>query len=170
MDPIYLRALEASDLELTWRWHNDPQLYATLGGSFRYVSHQTEADWLRAKAAYSAHEVTLAICLAESGDHIGNAYLRDIDWISRRAELHLFIGDENMRGKGYGQIATRALVRHAFDDLNLYRLYLYVLASNQRAIRTYEKNGFKTEGCLAQHVCKQGQYVDVAVMGLIRAT
>lgn len=170
MEPIYLRALEASDLELTWRWHNDPALYATLGGAFRYVSHQTEADWLKAKAAFSPHEVSLAICLAESGEHVGNAYLREIDWIQRRAELHVFIGDESQRGKGLGQAATRALLRHAFDDLNLHRVYLFVLADNARAIRTYEKCGFHTEGRLVQHACKQGRMVDVVVMGVVRAS
>lgn len=170
MDTIYLRPLAADDLERTWRWHNDPALYDTLGGTFRHVSRETEAEWLKQKMAPSSHEVNLAICLSDSGEHIGNAYLRDIDWVHRRAELHLFIGDDTMRGKGYGQFATRELVRHAFHDLNLRRLYLHVLADNARAIRTYEKCGFTAEGRLQQHAFKHDKFVDVLVMGLLRGS
>ena len=169
MNPVFLRALEPEDLALTWRWHNDPELYATLGGSFRFVSQQAEAEWLRAKSTPSSNQVNLAICESASTEHVGNAYLRDIDWIHRHAELHLFIGSETMRGKGYGQAATRLLIQHAFDDLNLHRVYLFVLADNARAIRAYEKCGFQIEGQLRQHVFKHGTFVDMILMGLCRA-
>jgi RimJ/RimL family protein N-acetyltransferase len=50
----------------------------------------------------------------------------------------------------------------------LYRIYLHVFASNQAAIRTYEKAGFRREGLLRQHAHVDGKYVDVIVMGVLR--
>jgi RimJ/RimL family protein N-acetyltransferase len=165
-DPIYLRYLEIEDLERVYKWHNDRHLYELLVRPFQGVSHATVEKWLTTKQAYSSQEVNLAICLTENDCHIGNIYLRDIDWIARHAELSTFIGEATHRSKGYGQIAVRLLIKHAFQDLGLQRLYLVVLQDNQPAIRVYEKCGFVVEGTLRRHVFKNGQFNDVLFMGI----
>lgn len=166
MEPVYLRALELDDLDRTYRWHNDQELYETIG-TFHYVSRATDEEWLRRKQSWSTEEVNLAICLTRSSDHIGNIYLRNIDWVARHGELRIWIGEPGQRSKGYGQAAVRLLIRHAFLDLGLLRLYLYVLEDNQRAIRAYEKCGFTMEGRLRQHFFRDGRFKDYLVMGLL---
>jgi len=165
--PVFLRALEAEDVVRTHRWHNDPALYETLGGTFRHVSMAVEEEWLRKARLGSSGEVSLAICLREKGTHMGNVYLRDIDWVSRRAELHILIGEGTHRGRGFGEAAVRLLVRHAFRDLGLRRIYLFVLATNAPAIRVYEKCGFVVEGTLREHTLKGGAFRDVLLMGVL---
>lgn len=165
LEPVYLRALEVSDLERTHRWHNDQELYGSLVGGFRYVSKSAEEEWLRRRMGYSTSEVNLAICRSDSSEHVGNAYVRDIDWISRHAGFHLLIGEPFERGKGYGQSALRQVLRHVRGDLGLRRLYLYVLEENAAARRVYEKAGFVEEGKLRQHVFKHGRFLDLIVMG-----
>jgi RimJ/RimL family protein N-acetyltransferase len=164
-EQIYLRTLEASDLECCHKWHNDRALYETLVGPFHFVSRSAEQTWLDRRTAFSINEVNLAICLKESEDHIGNAYLREIDWISRRAQLEIFISDNNDRSKGYGQSVVGQLLSYAFSDLGLKKIYLNVLADNQVAIHVYEKCGFIVEGRLKNHVFKQGKWKDLIVMG-----
>jgi RimJ/RimL family protein N-acetyltransferase len=164
---IYLRPLETVDLDRTLEWHNSAELYENLCGVFWPVSGHTEAEWIQRVSARSANSITLAICLTKSGEHIGNLYLRDIDWISRHGELHLFIGDAINRGKGQGTQAIRLLLDHAFLTLGLQRIFLQVLADNERAIRVYEKCGFVTEGVLRKHAFKQGAFKDVILMGCI---
>jgi diamine N-acetyltransferase len=164
---VYLRALTTGDLDRVARWHNDPDLYATLAGHFRYISPETEAAWLRQRIE-AQNEINLAVCLSESSEHIGNIYLRNIDWVDRNAELHVFIAECGNRGRGYGSAAIDLIARHAFEDLDLMRIYLYVLASNSAAIATYEKCGFAVEGRLRKHVFKKRTYEDLLVMGLCR--
>jgi len=166
MEDVYLRALELSDLERTRKWHNDGELYDLLVSPFRHVSQAAEEEWIRQKAAYSQTEIQLAICLKEGHQHIGNIHLRDIDWVSRRAEVGIFIGEAEQRSNGYGQQSLRLILRHAFRDLGLHRVYLTVLEDNQRAIRTYEKCGFVVEGRLRQHDFKQGRFKDLILMGI----
>jgi diamine N-acetyltransferase len=163
---VYLRALESEDLDRTHKWHNDPELYQTLVGPFRYVSRASEEEWLNSMQKYSCRQVNLAICLTSGEEHIGNVYLRDIDWISRHGELHTFIADSAHQSKGYGQAAIRLLITYAFEQLGLLRLYLFVLDENKRAIRAYEKCGFVAEGKLRRHAFKGGKYSDVVVMGI----
>jgi len=167
-ETVYLRALEAEDGQAVFRWHNSADLYGSLGGAFRFVSKQADAEWMRQKMQYSTSEVNLAICLTASDEHIGNIYLREIDWIARHGEIHVFIGDADNRGAGHGRSALRQMIRHAFDDLGLLRLYLFVLEENGSAIRSYESQGFIVEGCLRNHAHKNGKSKNVLIMGLLR--
>ncbi len=111
--------------------------------------------------------LALAICLAAGGGHIGNIYLRQIDWLAGHAELGMFVGDPTQRGKGYGKAALRLLVRHAFEDLGLHRLHLTLLADNGPAMRLYESCEFRVEGTLRDHAFKDGAFRDLLVMGLL---
>lgn len=167
-EPIYLRALEMSDLERCHAWHNDGSLFEMLGGTFRFVSTQAETAWLDRKTSYAASsdEVNLAMCDKETDKHVGNIYLRHINWVSRHAELSIFIGDREERSKGYGQSAVRQLLAHAFGDLGLRKVYLTVLSDNGAAIHIYKKCGFTIEGTLKNHEFKQGQWKSLTVMAV----
>ena len=65
---------------------------------------------------------------------MGNLYFREIDWVHRRAELHLFVGDDSERGKGYGSNALRLAVGYAVSTLGIHRVWLQVLSENHGAI------------------------------------
>jgi diamine N-acetyltransferase len=164
---IFLRPLSQDDLDRVLAWHSDRDLYSTLAGHFRYVSREAEAEWFRQRLS-ARDEVNLAVCLAKGGEHIGNIYLRNIDWVHRNAELHIFLADKKHRGKGYGTEAVRLLTKHAFEELGLIRVYLHTLASNAAAIKSYEKCGFVIEGRLRRHAFKNGAFEDMILMGLCR--
>ena len=163
---IYLRALEGSDLERIYKWHNDWNLYEKLVGPFHFVSKQAVQAWLDRKTAFISDEINLAICVKGSDKHVGNIYLRQINWVSRHAQLEMFIGEPEERSKGYGQSAIRQLLSYAFKDLGLKRIYLDALTDNHAAIHTYEKCGFRVEGRLKNHAFKQGGWKDLVFMGI----
>ncbi len=163
---VFLRSLEIDDAEIIYKWHNDPGLYNSLLRPYRSVSLAVVEEWLRQKQSYSSDEINWAICLTNNLQHIGNIYLRNIDWISRHGELNIFIGDSEQRSKGYGKAAVSLVIEYALQNLGLQRLYLFVLKDNSSAIKMYEKCGFTTEGKLRRHAFKDGQFKDVLIMGL----
>ena len=165
-EQVVLRPLDMDDLTRIHAWHNDSDLYQYFSRPHRWVSRDAVEQWLRTNVAYSNDRVSLAICLAETGEHIGNVYLRSIDWVARHAEVALFIADQAYQSRGYGRAASQLIIAHAFEGLGLLRLYLTVLAENSRAIKAYEKCGFQVEGCLRRHAYKDGQFKDVLCMGL----
>ena len=165
MEQVYLRALEIGDLERTYKWHNDPNMYSIMGGTFRFVSHASEEAWIRKKQEFSTTDVSLAICVTETSQHIGNIYLRNIDWVNRHAELQMWIGEQDKRSQGYGFAAQTLLHNHAFNDLGLLRLYLYILEGNPSTYLA-KKFGFVKEGKLRQQVFKDGEFKDIVIMGL----
>lgn len=99
---------------------------------------------------------------------IGLIGLYTIFWPQREAFMGINIGEREYWGKGHGTDALRVLLRYAFDELNLYRISLSVLEGNGRAMRSYEKCGFKLEGRERQAWAYDGRRWDEIYMGLLR--
>ena len=59
------------------------------------------------------------------------------------------------------------MLDHAFRRLGLHRVGLSVFAFNERAIRAYQKAGFRIEGRLREAIWRDGHYVDEVQMGIL---
>ncbi|MBN2550917.1 MAG: GNAT family N-acetyltransferase [Anaerolineales bacterium] len=79
------------------------------------------------------------------------------------------LGEREYWGKGYGTDAMRIILRYAFFELNLERVSLDVFEYNPRAIRSYERAGFKHEGRLRGYLNRGGKRYDLIFMGILRA-
>ena len=79
---------------------------------------QSEAEWLEKAVAGASNERHFAVERRTDREHIGNASIHDIDWISRTAAFGLFVGDPGSWNRGFGSDAIRTLVRFAFDEMN----------------------------------------------------
>jgi RimJ/RimL family protein N-acetyltransferase len=172
---IRLRADERSDIPFFQNWLNDPEVLAGLGHYLPF-SLVAEEQWFESMIKQPREEQPLAIeALPASGvpddawQLIGNCGLFGFEWKNRLAELGIFIGEKAYWNHGYGAEAMRLLLRHGFDTLNLNRIWLRVFCTNQRAIRCYEKVGFVHEGCYRQAEFRNGEYIDVLIMSVLRS-
>ena len=82
--------------------------------------------------------------------------------------MRLGIGDRADWSKGYGTDAMKVCLRYAFHELGAQRVSLTVYEYNPRALRVYEKVGFRVEGRSRQDVAKEGRRYDSIWMGLLR--
>jgi len=99
---------------------------------------------------------------------IGAIGLDGVRWSNGDAFVGIGIGERGYWGKGYGTDAMRVILRFAFMELNLHRVSLDVFEYNPRAIRSYEKAGFKHEGRVRQALHRDGRRWDVLFMGILR--
>ena len=60
------------------------------------------------------------------------------------------------------------LSQRALNEMDLYRLFANVFASNLASMRVLEKAGFQREGVLRRAVVKEGVLMDAVVYGLTR--
>jgi len=166
---IRLRAIEREDVKNFFEWVNDPEV--TFGLSlYLPMSLTDEERWFDSLANRAPNEKPFGIDLRD-GDGwrlIGNCTFFDIDALAHSGELGIMIGDKSAWNKGLGTETMGLLLRHGFETLNLNRIMLRVYADNLRAVRTYEKAGFKMEGTLRQAVFKRGNYGDVHIMSVLR--
>jgi RimJ/RimL family protein N-acetyltransferase len=160
-----LRALEHDDLPHFVRWINDPEVRRFM--VIRYPLSMTEEEkwWEGFLERENDHIFAIE---AEDGTYIGNIGLHDLERENRKALLGIIIGHKAYWGQGYGTDAIQAVLRWAFDYLNLHRVYLTVYAYNERAIRCYQKCGFRHEGTMRQARYSGGRYHDELMMGLLR--
>ncbi|MBI5305857.1 MAG: GNAT family N-acetyltransferase [Chloroflexi bacterium] len=100
---------------------------------------------------------------------IGFVGLSGISWSSGDGWVGIGIGERDYWGKGYGTDAMRVLLRFAFTELNLHRVSLSVFGYNARAMRAYEKAGFRVEGRARELMRREGGRYDVIWMGILRA-
>ena len=160
-----VRALTSGDIPKLAAWRNDPSIQSMLIGWHFPVSAEEEMLWLE-KIRGDKNSRRFAI-EADTGSYIGNIGLYDINWIDRVSGFGIFIGDPRFRGGGYATDASFALVKFAFQELGLNRLWLTVLADNEPARKLYERLGFLTEGTLKHHNHRGGVFHDELVMGLL---
>lgn len=164
-----LRELERKDLSAINTWRNQPELIAQLGAPFRYINPEVDSRWFDSYMANRGSCVRCVIVTAEEPDQIiGLVSLTNIDQMNQSAVLHIMIGDAANHGKGVGSFAVCAMLRHAFLNMNLHRIELKVLASNERARHVYEKCGFSREGIIRKAIYKNGEFVDMLLYGILK--
>lgn len=164
---VMLRAIEPDDVPVLWEWTQDEELMRLRDYPAPPMSLDQARREFEQSPETSGHDLRLAITTLD-GDLIGETSLRDVDQRNRSAIFTIAIGDKECWGHGYGSDATRCLMKYAFEQLNLHRIDLFVHASNDRAIRVYEKCGFRHDGRLREAHYMDGMYSDVLLMGLLR--
>ncbi len=101
------------------------------------------------------------------GRLIGHIGLHHVERYDHRAMLRMGMYDDSVLGMGYGTEAVLLVARCAFEEIGLHRLSLLVLVSNERAIRCYEKCGFKHEGRERESARVDAGWADDLLMGLL---
>lgn len=164
---VFLRAAERSDITLFVTWMNDWRTSRTLALRAP-MSSVSEERWFehmlddQGKGGYF-----FVICLLEDDRPIGNTGLFELQPFNGSAGLGISIGDEADRGRGYGSEALRALLRFAFGQLRLERVWLDVYDLNPSARRVYERAGFVYEGTLRRATFREGRHLDVIRMAIL---
>jgi RimJ/RimL family protein N-acetyltransferase len=166
---IRLRHVEREDLPRFVDWLNDPEVRQGLAMHLP-ISQVEEEQWFENMLKRDNDERPLVIEVKgqDGWTMIGNSGFFNIDWRNRCAELGIFIGDKTLWNQGYGTETMRLLLHHGFTTLNLHRIFLRVYEENPRAVRAYEKAGFILEGRMRQAEFRDGNYLDVLLMSVLR--
>lgn len=166
---IRFRAPERHDIPLFVAWFNDPEVRHGLT-IYLPMSLVSEEKWFESMMSRPQEEHPFVI-EAKNEDEwvtIGNVGLTSIDARARSTEFGIVIGNKNYWNQGYGTETIQLLLKHCFETMNLNRVMLRVYQNNPRAIRCYEKVGFKHEGAWRQAHYHGGMYYDVLFMGILK--
>lgn len=165
--PLILRRFERADVEQLYKYRNDPEFQRQLVGVSAGYSHKDLEDWIDYHRKV-ANEELWAIADAQSDQCVGQVGLYQINHRDRTAEFGIGIGFEEFQGGGNGTAVTRYVVDFGFRQLGLNKITLTVNSDNARAIAVYSRVGFQRDGLLRQEVWKDGAFLDVVVMSLLR--
>ena len=167
-EKIQLTAVQREYLPKYVEWLNDWEVAQFLNpGIPAPFNLEDENAWFESRGKAKDSFVFAILTLAEN-KLIGNCGLHNIDFKNRKGVFGIFIGDKNYWSQGYGTDAARALLRFAFEEVGLNLVELQVYDFNPRAMRAYEKAGFRRAGVHRQGLYRGGKFHDEILMSILR--
>jgi RimJ/RimL family protein N-acetyltransferase len=170
---VYLAPLEDEHINHYMSISDDPDLIATMG--WRPFGPNEKERFIQFSQVLTlpdlnSDKVKVFSIISVAGDKaIGYVSIKGICKKEARAEVGIAIMEREYRGQGFGTEALRQAIDYAFNKLGLKLLGLTVFPSNQRAIRAYEKTGFrKTHVLKNSWLLPSGEYTDMWLMELLR--
>lgn len=154
LPPIELRKIHHENLGTLRKWRNNPLVYKWCR-QFEQISVEDHAIWyamLKEKKDTKMYEIW-----SDDGLY-GCCGLTSIDWVNRRAEFSLYIAPEH-HGRGFGEAALRALLRHGFSVLNLNLIWGESFDGNP-AVKIFKKVGLRPAGARREFYYRDGKYID----------
>jgi diamine N-acetyltransferase len=163
---VGLRLVLEEDLPLIAKWRDDDATRAMFY-SFALMSEAGLRNSFKGLVGNPAR-MRFMVQRLEDGVTIGMVGLEHIEYRNQAAELAGLVIDPAERGRGWGTKAVGTLIRYAFDDLNLNRLYARLYGSNRAGQRVAEKAGLQSEGVARDGVYHDWAYQDVIYMAILR--
>ena len=162
---MVLRPIRASDIPTLFRWRHDPEV----------IQWWDEPPASEAELAEEELEPDVNPCwrfiIAVDGRDIG--YIQywhpyadtEYDW-SAGVDIH--IGAPEDRDRGLGTTAVRTMLDYLFEVKRVHRVTIDPDVRNARAIRAYQKAGFRLEGTMRHNDRRaDGTYVDTQYLSIV---
>ena len=152
-----LRNLEYKDIPYMLEWMHDSSVTEFLRNDFISI------DEVRAKEFIdnSINENSVNYAIVDDGnEYMGTVSLKHIDKENKKAEYAICMRKKAM-GKGLSKFATDEILRIAFKNLDLNKVYLYVSKDNIRANKFYQKYNFILEGEFKEDMFIKGEFKDI---------
>lgn len=165
---IIIRPIEKHELEIVQKWYNDDEVMYWGSGArpdIMYTLDYLENVWYEEIFSDSCSRMMIQ---TKDGLPIGLIGYNDMNMRERKCRLSIFIGEKGFWGNGYGSDAINAFTKYLFNRWNLNRIEVDTWDGNERAVKCYEKCGFKVEGRLRKARFVDGQYRDEIILGIIR--
>lgn len=136
---VKLRLLQPDDAEGMLEWMHDPEIVRYMQADF---SRKTLSDCVAFIAAAQEDGENIHRAITDEADNVylGTVSLKHIR--KETAEFAILIRKRAM-GRGYSSPAMRAILQYGFRELKLKKIYWCVSPENLRAVRFYDKNGFR---------------------------
>lgn len=167
-DNVSLGLLLREDLPRLWEWINDREVRRFLQAPEEIFYFEDELEWYENLRRNKERHRVFTILGTTGNELMGVIGLHNIDMKNGKAEVGYFLWKNYWR-KGYMAEALSLVLRYAFQDLNLRKVYARVYEPNVGSRKVLEKNGFKLVGRLRKNVYIPGYgYVDELFFDLLR--
>lgn len=162
---VYIRPITEDDTDLIIKWRNSDAVrpYFIYQKPFTREGH---LNWLKTMIE-TGSGYQFIVCNIEDDMPIGCTYLRDYDREHNKIEYGVFLGSEDVKGKGIGTEILGLTLQFAFEYLNVHKVFARAFSDNQASIGSFLKGGFEKEAYLRDEVSVNGKYRDIVLLGKI---
>ena len=164
-EKIRLRLMNGQDTDLIVNWRNNPRVRK----NFIYqkpFTREGHERWMETMIK-SGNGYQFIVCRIEDDTPVGCTYLRDYDRENNKIEYGVFLGSEDMKGKGIGTEILGLTLQFAFETLNVHKVFARAFADNVASVNSFLKGGFEKEAYLKDEVFVNGEYRDIVFLAKI---
>jgi len=161
---IFLRALEPSDVELLYKWENDPEIWKISHTLTPYSKYTLKQFVNSAKEdIFAGKQARFMISLIDTKQTVGILDIFDIDFLNSRAGMGVLI-DKNHRNQDIGTEAVLLAVDYLFNTLHLHQIYCNITNNNAISMKLFTKCGFSVIGVKKEWTKTENGFEDVIML------
>lgn len=164
---VYIRESSFADCEYFAEWEKKPEVtqFFTINETRDY--EEVVREYL--DRLPDPTQVQFTICSKENDRPVGRIYISRIDDHYDSLDItRIYIADPSMRGRGLGEESLWLALDYAFEVRGCERVTLDYFTGNEIASALYRKTGFVNEGTMRHGGKKNGEYVDLHLMSILR--
>jgi RimJ/RimL family protein N-acetyltransferase len=159
----YLSPIDENDAEKFTEWLNDLEVAYNINFHNRSINVEKEKEILNKLSK----EHNYSIIDINTNGLLGNCGYNYLDHLNQTGEIGIIIGNKDYWNKGYGTEAIILLLDYGFKALNLHNISLWTNSFNKRAIKCYEKVGFKRIGNRREALLRGKERYDEMMMDIL---
>lgn len=164
---LHLDPFTLGDAEAVHLYAGDPEVARTTANIPHPYPEGAAETWILSHARGNAERGDVTLAIRDSANDLVGAIGLGLSPAHRHAEAGYWIG-RPFWGCGYATEALQRLIAYGFGELALERIFARHLSCNPASGRVMQKSGMTWEGCQRRHICKNGNFEDVELYGLLR--
>ncbi len=152
-----------------FNWFNDEETTLHMQKHYFPNSKKLQIEFFNNALKNNQSTIQLGILDKKKSVLFGVISLSSIDLLNRNAEWSVLIGEKEYRQLFYVNEAIDLMLKHAFFTLNLHKVNGgYVETLKEWGIFMQRRFNFKEEGRLKSQMYKNGEYLDIILIGLLK--
>lgn len=162
---MFLRAVEKEDMEFLRTMINDSEMEKNVVGWSFPVSKYEQEKWFENQVQ---NKNNIRYIIEVENNKIGLVTITNIDWKNRKACHGIKLYNNSVKGKGYGTDTVMTIMKYAFEELQLNKLYSTILEYNTPSLNLYKKCGWSIDGVLRESTFKGNKYVNEMAVSILK--
>tara|TARA_B100002051_G_C16603306_1_gene569227 strand:- start:333 stop:866 length:534 start_codon:yes stop_codon:yes gene_type:complete len=165
---IGIRSIEFDDLSIIQKWRNNENIRKYFR-EYREFSLSQKQTWYEKMLSDNNFEMFVIIdCNAD--EIIGVTGLTYIDWINRHADVHFYIGkNELWIDEEYSPDAFSIILKYGFEILNLNKIWAEVYEIDNLKLSFLKNYNFQIDASLREHYFFEGNYYTSHILSLLKS-
>lgn len=164
---LIVRTAEEPDVDVLFALRAHPEVSRHIGPTpSREEVLQLVRERRQRWSGREGQALGLAFELKPGGPILGEGVLRYVSEVARQAEMGAAIHPDHA-GRALGTEACVALLRYAFEQLGMHRVFCVLDVDNQQSVRMTRRLHLCPEGTLRENAFRHGEWRDEQIASML---
>ncbi|MFO7794961.1 MAG: GNAT family protein [Promethearchaeia archaeon] len=159
--------INMNHVNLYMKWMNNPEV-RRFARSMIPTTKEEIKKYIENQANKIKDSFSFEIYHKKDKKSIGDCGFNKIDWVDRRGNIGLGIGEPKYWNQGLASEAVRLLLQYGFEELDLYKITADIFSPNIGSWKAAEKVGMRREAELSRYTYIEGEYVDNLIYSIFK--